>query len=57
MIKDTKHELEKARESGYQAYFDGHEKNANPFCEETQNEWFFAWETGWMRASSDSDNG
>jgi len=57
MIKDTKHELDKARESGYQAYFDGSEKGDNPFCEETQNEWFEEWESGWLRASSDSDNG
>jgi ribosome modulation factor len=57
MRKDTKHELDKARESGHQAYFDGHEKDANPFCGETQIEWFEEWEAGWLRADSDSDNG
>lgn len=47
----------KAYESGYQSYFDGNEKSANPFCDETQSEWFADWEAGWLRADSDSDDG
>ena len=53
---ELRQKLDKARESGCQAYFDGSDKADNPFCEETQSEWFAEWEAGWLRASSDSDN-
>lgn len=49
-------EKSKAYESGYGDYFNGLGKADNPFCEETQIEWFAEWQAGWLRADSDSDN-
>jgi ribosome modulation factor len=49
-------EKSKAYESGYADYFNGLGKHDNPFCEESQAEWFDDWENGWLKADSDSDD-
>lgn len=42
-------------QQGYDAYFDCVALKDNPFCEETQPDYFDAWEEGWQRADADAD--
>lgn len=45
-----------AYHEGYDRYFDGLNKNDNPYSEDEEPDKFHDWETGWLRADSDCDD-